>query len=138
MPARRLVQSSSLYLISNLASRAVGFLMLPLYSRFLTPSEYGVVELIELTVQIVALCIGLQSIGGAMIRIFHEASDTAGRNRVVSTAVIGAVTGNMILVIAGMLLAHPISIYVLHSPGAEPLVRMCLMAMMFPIFPRLG
>ena len=130
MQTRRFLQSSSLYLIANLASRAVGFVMLPVYSRFLTPREYGSVELIELTIQVVSLCIGVQSIGGAMIRIFHDREDEKWRAGVVSTALIGGFIFNIALALIGLLGAAPISRYILHVPNAESLVRMCAVAMM--------
>jgi O-antigen/teichoic acid export membrane protein len=129
MQTRRFLHSSSLYLISNLANRAVGFLMLPVYSRCLTPGEYGVVELIELTIQVAALILGVQSVGGAMIRIFHDSDDPRWRSGVVSTALIGGLALNVLLAMAGFAAAGPISAYILHDPRAEPLVRMSAVAM---------
>jgi O-antigen/teichoic acid export membrane protein len=32
-----------------LLAKAIAFVMLPVYTRFLTPSDYGVMELIEMT-----------------------------------------------------------------------------------------
>ena len=130
MHTRRLLQSSTLYLISNLASRAVGFVMIPLYSRYLLPAEYGLVELIELTIQIMALCIGLQSIGGAMIRIYFESADEKWRSGVVSSALLGGAAGNAVLALIGILAADPICRYILHAPGSESLVRLSAVAMM--------
>jgi O-antigen/teichoic acid export membrane protein len=46
---------SFIYTVGNLLTRSVGFVMLPLYTRFLTPQEFGVVELTELTVSVVTL-----------------------------------------------------------------------------------
>ena len=41
--AGRLVKHSTIYAIGNISRQLVGFLMLPLYTHYLTPADYGVV-----------------------------------------------------------------------------------------------
>ena len=52
-----LASDSVIYGISNIASRAVGFILLPFYARILTPADIGLIDLI-------------QSIGSIFIFIF--------------------------------------------------------------------
>jgi O-antigen/teichoic acid export membrane protein len=40
-----LVKNSSWYLIGNFTSTFLGVLLLPLYTRFLTPSDYGIIAI---------------------------------------------------------------------------------------------
>jgi hypothetical protein len=37
---------SAIYALGVLLNRAAGFLMLPLYTRYLTPADYGAVEML--------------------------------------------------------------------------------------------
>ena len=67
-PLSRVLQNSKLYLSGNVASRALGFIAIPFYSHFLSPAEYGTIELIEISTQVVAISFGLQTIGTALIR----------------------------------------------------------------------
>ena len=108
---RGVLRDSTWYLVANLASKAIGFVMIPFYAGFLSAEEYGVLNLLELATTIVAIGFGLQALGQSLTRIYHEASSDAGRRQVVSTAVIGTV------VLAG-------AIAVLACAAAEPISRL--------------
>ena len=45
--AARILRASSVYGLANLGIRALNFLLLPIYTRFLTPADYGVIVLAE-------------------------------------------------------------------------------------------
>ena len=45
--ALRVLRASSVYGLANLGIRALNFLLLPVYTRFLSPSDYGVIALAE-------------------------------------------------------------------------------------------
>ena len=86
---RRMFQHSALYAFGNIAGRVVGFLAIPFYSRFLSPAQYGLIELIELSTQTVAIAFGLQAIGTALTRLYHDQASPEAERSVVSTALIG-------------------------------------------------
>lgn len=130
-PLSRLLQNSTLYLIGNIASRALGFVAIPFYSHFLSPAEYGIIELIELSTQVVSISFGLQTIGTALIRLFHDQDTVRQEADVVSTTVIGTAMLSGIIVILGVLLAVPISLAVFHSAEHAWLLRAAFVAMWF-------
>lgn len=80
-----LLRHSSIYGLGNLLSRAVAFLMLPLYTRYLTPTDYGVLELIDVTTGMIAIVIGL-GLDAAVSRFYYESPDERDRRAVLSTA----------------------------------------------------
>jgi O-antigen/teichoic acid export membrane protein len=80
-----LLRHSSIYGLGNLLSRAVAFLMLPLYTRYLTPTDYGVLELIDVTTGMIAIVIGL-GLDAAVSRFYYESPDESDRRAVLSTA----------------------------------------------------
>ena len=100
----RLLRASSLYMLANVASRAVGFLAIPFYSRFLSPAEYGLIELIELSTQLVAIAFGLQSIGPAMTRLFHDQGTLERQREVVSTGVVSSALLSALIAASHLLL----------------------------------
>lgn len=55
----QLVKNTGFFFIGNLGSKAIGFLMIPLYTIWLTPSEYGVTDLLNSYNQILILLMGL-------------------------------------------------------------------------------
>ena len=43
-----LLRQASVYTISNLVAKAIPFLLLPVLTRFLTPTDYGIVWMLSL------------------------------------------------------------------------------------------
>jgi O-antigen/teichoic acid export membrane protein len=60
---KSLLKDSVAYGISSLLSRFIGFLLMPLYTRILTPEDYGVLNIINITITLVTLfaVLGLDS-----------------------------------------------------------------------------
>ena len=126
----RLLASSTLYFAGNVASRAVSFLMLPFYGRHLSPSQYGVLSLIELSITIIAIVFGLQSIGQTLTRVYHDQSDEEQRARVVSTALVASIVGAVVVAFLAIVFAGPIA-RAIALPDQVSLLRAGLVAMVF-------
>ncbi len=125
----RLLQDSTLYLIGNLAGRALGFLAIPFYARFLSPSEYGIIELVELSTQTIAIAFGLQSIGAALSRVFHDQGSAREERTVVSTGLISTAVLSAAVTIPFVLAAAPLGRLVLHSGQWTGLLQAAFVAM---------
>ena len=82
---KRLGKHSVIYGLGGLVSRVLAVFLLPLYTRYLTPSDYGVVEtLIALTTVVgIALSAG---IGSAFFRFYFDSNEPAARRRVLRTS----------------------------------------------------
>ena len=82
---KRLGKHSAIYGLGGLVSRILAVLLLPLYTRYLSPSDYGVVEtLIALTTVVgIALSAG---IGSAFFRFYFDSNEPAARRRVLRTS----------------------------------------------------
>ncbi len=130
-PIGRVLQDSSLYLVGNIASRAVGFLAIPFYARYLNPAQYGLIELVELSTQTIAIALGLQAIGAALSRLFHDQPTHEAEQAVVSTSlIVTAVLSGFVtlLAVAG---AAELSRLVFHSDEWTGLLRAAFVAMFF-------
>ena len=104
---RSLLKDSAVYGIGIVLSRLVGFIMIPIYTRVLSPADYGIIETIVRVVDVFGLVLAL-GISSALMRYYNEASEGRDRRRLISTSllVIGAATA------ASMLLAFPASPWV--------------------------
>ena len=105
---RRLGKHSAIYGLGGLVSRILAVLLLPLYTRYLSPSDYGKVEtLIALTTVVgIVLRFGIHS---AFFRFYFDSSDPAARLRVVRTSFWFTMGMATIGMVGGILLAAPIS-----------------------------
>lgn len=72
---------------AGLIGKAVGFIMLPIYSHQLQAEGYGVIGMIDTVLSVLTLLIGY-GISGAMSRFYYETADPQRRNNIVSTTVI--------------------------------------------------
>jgi len=131
MKLSELFQSSLVYLTGNLARRGVGILMIPLYTHFLHPADYAVIEFVELFVAVAGVTFGLLAMSDSMVRIYHDQADQEGRARVVSTAIIGMAIVNLAIVAIAMPLAGPLSLMVFGTTDYLWLIRAAFVAMFF-------
>jgi O-antigen/teichoic acid export membrane protein len=83
---RGLVARSGIYFLASAGQQAVGFLMLPLYTRAMAPADYGVLEILNTTglISVMVLSLGLPS---AIMKCYHRDCDSdADRRSVLVTA----------------------------------------------------
>ena len=129
MKLQSLVKQSALYTVGNIANRLAGFLLIPLYTSFLSPSEFGILALIDLFLSLAVITLGVQSIGGAMIRIFHDFDDPRAQDRVVSTSILAMSGLNLAITAAALALAPEISDLIFASREHADLIRLSFVAM---------
>lgn len=99
---KNVLKHSFIYTVGNMLSKIVGFFMIPVYTRYLTPADYGVLELVTLVSVVLSMLLSLR-LTSALTRYYHEYNDPADKNRLVSTVQIS------VIVIAGLavlLLSH--------------------------------
>ncbi len=105
---------SSIYGLATVLNQIVGFLLLPLYTRYLTTSDYGTLEILYFVASIVSITIGV-GIGQAMSRFYFDAKEQTERNKVVSTTYlcsgVFSIIGSLILISV----ARPISQFVFDT-----------------------
>jgi O-antigen/teichoic acid export membrane protein len=103
--------------------RAVSVVMLPIYTRFLAPADYGVMQLVDMTLEVISIFAGSRLAGG-IFKYYHEADDQTGKTAVLSTAMILLVTSFGAFGTATALAAAPVSQLVFGSPEYAGLIRL--------------
>ena len=105
---KRLGKHSAIYGLGGLVSRILAVLLLPLYTRYLSPSDYGKVEtLIALTTVVgIVLRFGIHS---AFFRFYFDSPDPEARRLVLRTSFWFTMAMATAGLIGGLLLAAPIA-----------------------------
>ena len=77
---------SSIYAFAVILKKGVGFLLIPLYTRYLSPYDYGVLELFSVTLNI-AVIVATQGLVTAFFRsyCYDYAEDEDKKREAVST-----------------------------------------------------
>ena len=124
---RRIGRQGLWYAGSTLLNRGVSFLMLPVYTRYLTPTDYGIIQLIELTFDVLSIIAGSRLALG-VFTFFHKAETEDERRKVLASAFV-LVSGLATLVGLVAFLAAPLlSRLVFGSLEQENLFRLYALA----------
>ena len=86
--AKVIARHAAVYGTANVLDRAVSFLMLPVYTRFLTPADYGILELIAMTVSFLGVTLGM-GVEAAVSRFYFDYKEVEKRNLVISSGLLG-------------------------------------------------
>lgn len=123
---RRVLSASGVYAAAALAQRALAFLLLPVYTRYIEPAEYGKLELLTVFTTLIfgLLLLGLPS---AIVKCYHRDCETPEQKlRLLATA---GVLVAPVLIIGGILLflaAPTIGSVLFGSVNSVHLVRLAV------------
>jgi O-antigen/teichoic acid export membrane protein len=119
---RRLGRHSAIYGIGGLVSRIIAVLLLPLYTRYLTPADYGKIETLLALTTVMGLILRA-GITSAFFRFYFDVDDNAGRLRVIRTSFWFTMGGGTLGLLLLLALADPVSEVLFGTSGAANLVR---------------
>jgi len=97
--------------------------MLPVYTRLLTPADYGVLQLLDTTVEIASLLFTAGAINGVS-RFYFKTDDAAARKALISTAFLVQAGLAALAALAIIALAQPIHRFILGGDGTPMQVRL--------------
>jgi O-antigen/teichoic acid export membrane protein len=125
---RRLGKHSAIYGLGGLVQRILAVLLLPVYTRYLTPSDYGTVEtLVALTtVLVITLRLGISQ---AFFRFYFDSPDPGDRRRVLRTSfwfTMGMATLGLVL---GVLFSQEIAFALFGSSDDAEVVAAAFVAL---------
>ena len=83
---RTLLGHTIVYGLGNYGIKVVGFLLIPLYTRFLSPADYGVMSLVAMYTNVMFILMNLGQ-STSLFRFYFDKDDQASRNRVVAASV---------------------------------------------------
>src|ERR1700678_3471889 len=79
------VRHSLIYGLGNVATKAVGFLMVPFYTHYLAPADYGTLEILDLSMSLFGMFLAMGMVS-ALLRCYAGAKTDEERRKTVSTA----------------------------------------------------
>ncbi|HVP40131.1 MAG TPA: lipopolysaccharide biosynthesis protein [Candidatus Saccharimonadales bacterium] len=110
----RLGRHSLIYGVNVLASQALSFLLIPVYTRTLEPADYGALEVLNRTAEVMTV-VGLAGLRLAVVRFVQDPAFRGRRSQVVGSAVLAiSLLGG---VLAGLLLWRADAVAELLLPG---------------------
>lgn len=115
---RGFAREAALYGAGVVIARAVSFAMLPIYTRFLSPGDYGALQILQMVTDVTAILLS-GGLASGVLRFTLKARTPEDRHAVVSTAFV-LLTGLHAIGAVGLVLAAPIlARSVLSQAGAD-------------------
>jgi O-antigen/teichoic acid export membrane protein len=127
---KSIAKHSLIYGVADVLSKSIGFLLIPLYTHYLTPSDYGTLELLDLTSYVVGM-LSAMGIANSVVRYYYEFSEKEKKEQVISVAMITVWIGSIAIFIISVLLSKQISTLVFKSPDYYRFFIIIFAAMVF-------
>jgi O-antigen/teichoic acid export membrane protein len=113
---KNITKHSVIYGIADLINRAVGFVLIPLYTFYLTTADYGTLELLDLTSYIISMFLGM-GISQAVFRFYYDYEEEDKRQQVLSVSLITTWVVSTIALIGLFYFSRDISALVFQDPA---------------------
>lgn len=110
-----LLKHSSVYGIGTIFAQAAGFLLLPFYTNYLTPHDYGVAALVETSISIIAMVASL-GLSQSVTRFYSEGKDEKDKKIVITTTYVITWLICIICIPILFFLSIPLSELLFHKP----------------------
>jgi len=98
---RQLLRHLVVYGIGDAAASLVSFLLLPIYTRYLSPSDYGVITML-LTVEAVTRILFRWGTDSAFMRLYYDCRTDADRQELATTLILFLTVVNGLLLVVGV------------------------------------
>jgi O-antigen/teichoic acid export membrane protein len=108
------VRHSFVYGIGSILGKAVGFFLLPLYTHYLSPRDYGVFEVLELSMSLLGMFLSM-GITAALLRFYGTAETEEQKRKVVGTLFLFTLSVSVAVCLIGFPLVRPVTAMLLGS-----------------------
>lgn len=127
-----LLKRSMVYSFSDLTLRLIGFFLIPLYTRALTPEQYGIIGYTTAITQILGPLLSLGLIN--TFPIFYHALGPEDRNKTLSSIINFTLFYGLLITVALSFLGQPIFALVSGDVPFRPYIIMALWGLFFNSF----
>ena len=131
---KRLVGRSAAYGAGAVFLRALSFVLLPVYTRFLTPTDYGIVAVANTVALMLGLLMPL-GLHGALSRFYFRTADDGERRDVGGTLWIATLSCAAVITVALQYYGAPVFAWLFPDVPFSPYLRLAVWMAFFAVFP---
>lgn len=102
------VRHSAVYGLGNVLTKALGFLMLPFYTHYLNPNDYGILEILDLSMSLFGMFLNM-GMTAAVLRCWAAARSAAEKKKTISTAFLFVTALGIVALLIGLAFVRPVS-----------------------------
>lgn len=124
---RAFIRDSVVYGIATILVRGVAILLVPVYTRFLAPADYGAIDILGVFSSFVTVLASLEIVQ-AMARFYPDTRGPHERVQLASTALLFVLAAFTAFLVVAELSADPLAGWLLGSRADAAIVRVALLA----------
>jgi O-antigen/teichoic acid export membrane protein len=132
-----ILRDSGIYSIAVVASRLVALVMAPVYTRYLTPADYGIMELLDLGLSLAAMLVGIR-LGQSLFYYYFHAPTQQLRDRHLSTALISSILLGSAAGLLAFLSSGAASALIFGTPQYSGYARLAAVSLAFSFPSQIG
>jgi O-antigen/teichoic acid export membrane protein len=127
---KSIARHSLIYGAADLLNRSIGFLLIPLYTHYLTPADYGTLELLDLTSYVIGM-LSAMGITNSVMRFYYEFTEQEKKDQVISIALITVGAVSLVFFVVAVFFSKGISSLVFKSPDYYRMFEIIFASMVF-------
>jgi O-antigen/teichoic acid export membrane protein len=127
------IKHSFIYGLGNISSKLVGFFLLPLYTNYLTTSDYGILAILEITTQIIVSLFSF-NISTAMMRWSSETKNENEKKSIIFTSLISTIFISLAITIILIPFRNIFSFYFFDSAKFSNYFLLLILSSSFGIY----
>lgn len=124
------VSQTSYYTVANIIRHMTSLVMLPIYTRYLTPEDYGIIELMSMALDLTGILV-CNRIGEAIYRYYFQADSEVDKARTISTAFSLGILINAVGFLILLAASGSISSFISPDPEFHPLFVLFSITLIF-------
>lgn len=113
---KSLLGNTLIYGLGNYGVKIIGFLLIPLYTRYLSPSDYGIIALVAMFSQVMFVVLNLGQ-GFSLFRFYYDKDSDQARERVVAAAMWIVLLFSVPLAFLPIVFSRPLAQAILGDSG---------------------
>jgi len=107
-------KNSFVYTIGNILTRGINIILLPIYTRYLTPVQYGIIDLFSIIASIISLTVALE-ISQAIARYYQDVETEAEKTEYTSTAFLFTIFMYLIYIFVSLIFIDRLTVWILDD-----------------------
>lgn len=125
-----LTKDTAVYGIGQVLNRSIGFLLLPLFTAYLTPADYGIIALLGVISFLVLPVFGL-GLGTSLGIVYYKHDEESWRNATIWTAFLLLCLSSLILLTIIFLFSEQVSWIIFQHAGYENFIILGIVGAIF-------
>lgn len=129
---KNLFKHSFIYSIGNISNKVIAFALIPLYTYYLTPAQYGILSLIELAGYIVSMFLGF-GISQSILRFYYEQNDEQEKSKIITSSILLSTAISLLGLTPLLFLSDRLSQIIFESNLYSNLINIMLFTLIFSL-----